>query len=78
MTRSHSGAVEDYLKAIFALQEGEAAVSTTALADRLGRSAASVTNMVKSLAEQGLRAVIVDRLSYSGLRRQTWPPSLPR
>jgi len=46
--------VEDYLKAIFKLQEEAVQVSTTALAAELDRSAASVTNMVKGLAEQGL------------------------
>lgn len=64
MARSHSGAVEDYLKAIFKLQEGDEAVSTTALAGRLERSAASVTNMVKSLAEQGL----LEHEPYRGVR----------
>lgn len=52
--RTHSRAVEDYLKAIFKLQAESAQVSTTALAAELDRSAASVTNMVKGLAEQGL------------------------
>jgi DtxR family Mn-dependent transcriptional regulator len=46
--------VEDYLKAIFKLQAESDPVSTTALAAELDRSAASVTNMVKALAEQGL------------------------
>ena len=64
MARSHSRAVEDYLKAIFKLQEGGEAVSTTALASRLDRSAASVTNMVKSLAEQGL----LQHEPYRGVR----------
>lgn len=46
--------MEDYLKAIFKLQAESLQVSTTALAGELDRSAASVTNMVKGLAEQGL------------------------
>ncbi len=50
----HSRAVEDYLKAMFKLQAESDPVSTTALAAELDRSAASVTNMVKGLAEQGL------------------------
>ena len=50
----YSRAVEDYLKAIFKLQAESLQVSTTALAGELDRSAASVTNMVKGLAEQGL------------------------
>ena len=60
-----SRAVEDYLKAVYKLQGGGAApVSTTALADELGRSAASVTNMVKSLAENGL----LEHRPYRGVR----------
>ncbi len=49
-----SRAVEDYLKAVYKLQQAGEPVSTTALAEALDRSAASVTNMVKSLAAQGL------------------------
>ncbi|MCY3600336.1 MAG: metal-dependent transcriptional regulator [Gemmatimonadetes bacterium] len=49
-----SRAVEDYLKAVYKLQQAGDPVSTTALAEELDRSAASVTNMVKSLAVQGL------------------------
>jgi len=62
--RAHSRAVEDYLKAIFKLQAESAQVSTTALAAELARSAASVTNMVKGLAEQGL----VVHEPYRGVR----------
>lgn len=46
--------VEDYLKAIWALQQVEAPVSTSRIAERLGLSAAAVTAMVKRLAENGL------------------------
>jgi DtxR family Mn-dependent transcriptional regulator len=46
--------VEDYLKAIWTLQQAEAPVSTSRIAERLGLSAAAVTAMVKRLAEQGL------------------------
>jgi DtxR family Mn-dependent transcriptional regulator len=50
-----SSAVEDYAKAIYALQRrGEAPVSTNALADRLGVTAASASGMVKRLDEMGL------------------------
>ena len=54
--RDPSRAVEDYLKAVHKLQQeaGGGAVSTTALAEELDRSAASVTNMVKGLAAQEL------------------------
>jgi DtxR family Mn-dependent transcriptional regulator len=61
---SPSRAAEDYLKAIFKLQEESDPVSTTALAAVLDRSAASVTNMVKALAEQGL----LEHEPYHGVR----------
>ncbi len=46
--------VEDYLKAIWSLQQIEAPVSTSRIAERLGLTAAAVTAMVKRLAEQRL------------------------
>ena len=46
--------VEDYLKAIWMLQQIEAPVSTSRIAERLEVSAAAVTAMVKRLAEQNL------------------------
>lgn len=46
--------VEDYLKAIWMLQQVESPVSTSRIADRLGLSSAAVTAMVKRLAEQNL------------------------
>ncbi|HEV2149082.1 MAG TPA: metal-dependent transcriptional regulator [Longimicrobiaceae bacterium] len=49
-----SPVVEDYLKAVWALQQTEAPVSTSRIAERLGLSPAAVTAMVKRLAEQGL------------------------
>lgn len=49
-----SQAVQDYLKALYRLQEGRARVSTQALAEALGVSPASATHMVKRLAEMGL------------------------
>ncbi len=53
MPLTHGSATEDYLKALFML-EGESArpalISTTALAQRMGVSAASATNMLKKLA----------------------------
>ena len=67
---SHSRAVEDYLKAIYKLERSvspSAPASTTALAESLERSAASVTNMVKSLADQGL----VSHEPYRGVRLTT-------
>ncbi len=50
LTRS----VEDYLKAVFHLTEGGDAASTGGLADQLDLAAASVSGMVKRLADQGL------------------------
>lgn len=43
--------MEDYLKAIFRLQEGAGRVTTQALARRLSVAPASATNMLKRLAE---------------------------
>ena len=59
-----SPAIEDYAKAIYALElrEGEA-VSTNALADRLGVTAASASGMVKRLGELGL----VEHQPYRGV-----------
>lgn len=60
-------AAEDYLKAIYKLQRAAASVSTSALAEELERSAASVTNMVKGLAEKGL----AEHVPYHGVRLTT-------
>ena len=51
----NSAAVEDYAKAIYALSSRvEGPVTTTALAERLGISPASVTAMLKRMAEMSL------------------------
>jgi DtxR family Mn-dependent transcriptional regulator len=55
--------VEDYLKNIYKLQEGEGKVSTTSLSERLQISAPSVTEMVKKLADEG----IVTYTPYQGV-----------
>jgi DtxR family Mn-dependent transcriptional regulator len=57
--------VEDYAKAIFALERrlGEA-VSTNALAERLGVTPASASGMVRKLDELGL----VSHVPYKGVR----------
>ena len=47
-------AVEDYLKAIYELQEEGGKVSTTRLSERLGVAPASVTGMIKKLATMKL------------------------
>lgn len=51
-----SEAVEDYAKAIYALERraGEAPVSTTALAQRLGVTPGSASGMLRKLGELGL------------------------
>lgn len=46
--------VEDYLKAIYELEREGAAAATTDLAAHLGVAPASVTGMVRRLADQGL------------------------
>jgi DtxR family Mn-dependent transcriptional regulator len=51
----HGEAVENYAKAIYALQRrGQAAVTTNALAERLGVTPASASGMVKKLGAMGL------------------------
>jgi DtxR family transcriptional regulator, Mn-dependent transcriptional regulator len=60
-----SPAVEDYSKAIFALQSrGDEAVSTNALAERLGITPGSVSAMLRKLDELGL----VAHEPYHGVR----------
>jgi DtxR family Mn-dependent transcriptional regulator len=69
ITAKISSAAEDYIKAIYLLGSEqtepvgpEPSVATTALAERLGVSAASATNMLKRLAEMGL----VTHVPYKG------------
>ena len=50
----HSQAIEDYLRAIYELQCAEGQVGTNLLAERLGVTPASVTGMLKKLAEMKL------------------------
>jgi DtxR family Mn-dependent transcriptional regulator len=60
-----SPAVEDYSKAIFALQaRSEEPVSTTALAERLGITPGSVSAMLKKLDDLGL----ITHVPYRGVR----------
>jgi DtxR family transcriptional regulator, Mn-dependent transcriptional regulator len=66
MTLEVSSAVQDYAKAIYSLEqrcEEGAAVSTNALAERLGVSAASASSMVKKLDGLGL----VEHVPYRGV-----------
>jgi DtxR family transcriptional regulator, Mn-dependent transcriptional regulator len=61
---SISAAVEDYAKTIYALQvETDGPVTNNALAERLGVSAASASNMVKKLVGLGL----VEHVRYRGV-----------
>src|SRR3984893_19603199 len=60
-----SPAVQDYSKAIFALQSrGAGSVSSNALAERLGITAGSVSAMLKKLDELGL----ITHVPYRGVR----------
>lgn len=58
-----SPAVQDYLKAIYALESAGERVTTSALAQRMGVSAPSATAMTKRLAELDL----VERAPYRGV-----------
>lgn len=57
-----TGVMQDYLKAVYKLQQGRDAVSTSEIAERLDVSPASATNMIKRLAR--LRLVAYSR--YQG------------
>jgi DtxR family transcriptional regulator, Mn-dependent transcriptional regulator len=57
-------AIQDYLKAIYKLQEGDARVSVTALAKEQGVAAGSASEMVKKLAALEL----VAHEPYKGVR----------
>jgi DtxR family Mn-dependent transcriptional regulator len=59
-----SASVEDYAKAIYALEARSGAASTNALAERLGVSAPAVSAMVKKLASLGY----VRHTRYRGVR----------
>jgi DtxR family Mn-dependent transcriptional regulator len=62
---SISAAIQDYAKAVYALESrGGAAVSTNDLAERLGVTAGSVSSMVRKLSEVGL----VEHVPYHGVR----------
>jgi DtxR family transcriptional regulator, Mn-dependent transcriptional regulator len=57
-------AIQDYLKEIYSLQEGDGHVSVTSLARRQGVAAGSASEMVKKLAALEL----VDHEPYKGVR----------
>jgi DtxR family Mn-dependent transcriptional regulator len=63
--RRPSEAIQNYAKAIYALeQRGNGAVTNNALAERLGVTAASASSMVKKLDELGL----VTHVPYKGVK----------
>lgn len=62
--RGLSRSVEDYLKAIYGLCEAGDPATTTAIAEGLDIQPASVTGMVKRLAESGL----LEHVPYRGVR----------
>jgi DtxR family Mn-dependent transcriptional regulator len=62
--RSYSAAVEDYLRAVYKLEEAGRAVTTTGLAAAVRVAPASVTGMLKKLDELGL----VERHAYRGAK----------
>ena len=72
---SLTGPVEDYLKAIYALGRGTGTVATNDIAQRLLIAPASVSGMVRRLAEQGLLSyeryhgvILTDRGRRAALR----------
>lgn len=62
--RELSRSVEDYLKAIYGLSDSGEPASTSAIAEALDIQPASVTGMVKRLAESGL----LEHVPYKGVR----------
>ncbi len=60
----YTAPVEDYLKAIYELERAGGAAGTTEIAQRLQIAPASVSGMVKRLADQGL----LDHERYRGVR----------
>jgi DtxR family Mn-dependent transcriptional regulator len=63
-TASLSGPVEDYLKAIYDLERDEHPAATNDIAERVAVSPASVSGMMRRLAEQGL----ITHEPYRGVR----------
>jgi DtxR family Mn-dependent transcriptional regulator len=59
----HTDAVEDYAKAIYALERRHGGATTNALAERLGVTAGSVSAMIKRLDSLGL----VSHVPYKGV-----------
>lgn len=64
MNAALSRSVEDYLKAVYQLTEREQDAATSDIAQRLGVAPASVTGMIKRMAESGL----LEHEPYRGAR----------
>ncbi|MDQ3516850.1 MAG: metal-dependent transcriptional regulator, partial [Gemmatimonadota bacterium] len=60
----YTAPVEDYLKVIYEIERASGAAATTDIALRLAIAPASVSGMVRRLADQGL----VDHERYHGVR----------
>ena len=60
----HSISEENYIKAIYHLQDGKALVSTNEIAGRMNTKASSVTDMLKKLADKNL----AEYVPYKGAR----------
>lgn len=60
----YTAPVEDYLKAIYEIERSGAAAATTEIAQRLSIAPASVSGMVRRLADQGL----LEHERYRGVR----------
>lgn len=60
----HSISEENYIKAIYHLQDGKALVSTNEIAGRMNTKASSVTDMLKKLADKKL----AEYVPYKGAR----------
>lgn len=58
-----SPTIEDYLKAIYKLQKRQERVTTSAIAEKLGVSDATVTSMIKKLAKEKF----LKHISYHGV-----------
>ncbi|MDA0991293.1 MAG: metal-dependent transcriptional regulator [Verrucomicrobia bacterium] len=61
-----SQSVENFIKNVYDLQQGEGWVGTSLLAERLGQRPASVTNMIQRLAAE--QSTLVDYRPYKGMR----------
>ncbi len=67
----HSISEENYIKAIYHLQDGQALVSTNEIAGRMDTKASSVTDMLKKLSDKNLAEYIPykgARLTENGVR----------